>query len=161
MERAQQVWLRFLGFFGDQLTRKFGAAPPQEWELALSGLEDYQLTRGMRRVLYGWKGGVPTLPQLMTLCRTIGDTEFDPESQSLPKIEHRPASGDSLELWTREGNLHLLAEILGRRGKIADLSAAVRGKNTWAAEMADLHGNGPVDTELQKAVWRDYVVPHL
>jgi hypothetical protein len=77
-----------LGCFGDALLRKFGAQPPQEWVGAIGALNQRQIERGMRRLLFGWKGGPPSLPDFMRLCRTIGGDEFDDGESKLPALTH-------------------------------------------------------------------------
>lgn len=84
------MWDRLLGCFGDALLRKFGAQPPQEWVGAIGVLNDPQIERGMRRVLFGWKGGPPNLPDFMRLCRAIGTDEFEegPKTLALPNPDN-------------------------------------------------------------------------
>jgi hypothetical protein len=103
------VWDRLLGCFGDALLRKFGAEPPQEWVGAISALSSQQIERGMRRVLFGWKGGPPNLPDFMRLCRTIGGEEFEegPKSLALPNPDNW--QGDK---WDIASNLRLMSYLM-------------------------------------------------
>jgi hypothetical protein len=103
------VWDRLLGCFGDALLRKFGASPPQEWTGAIAHLQDPQIERGMRRLLFGWKGGPPSLPDFMRLCRTIGTDEFDEADSGLPKLAHDDSfAGDA---WDMVANRYLMGHI--------------------------------------------------
>lgn len=101
-----------MGCFGEALLRKFGAEPPQEWTDALRGLAMGQLERGMRRVVFGWKGGPPSLPDFIRLCRTVGTDEFDEgesDRQRLPAPDS--FNGDA---WTMAANRYLLGHIATR-----------------------------------------------
>lgn len=76
-DRATAVWDRLLGLFGDALLRKFGAEHPQEWETGIRYLTDAQIDRGFRRLVFGWKGGPPSLPDFVRMCRSIGGASID------------------------------------------------------------------------------------
>ena len=162
------VWDRLLGCFGEGLLRKFGATPNQEWTAAIDMLDDRQIERGLRRIVFGWKGGPPNLPDFMRLCRTIGDVgiEEGPEPRwALPAPDDY--AGDS---WDMAANKYLLGHIATRlsekpgcygaqnsvemRAAVAKLLAA---KNAWAADMRDLAVNGEVPPSTQKAVWYDLI----
>lgn len=144
-----------MGCFGEALVRKFGEEPPEEWALAIGSLDARQIARGLRRVVYGWKGPPPNLPDFMRLCRSIGDDgEFEPEpTPPRPVIE-----GPQCDDWELTANRHLLAHILKHLGKfsVEQVHEMVRGKKLWAQDMRDLGGKN-IDPELQKACWQDYV----
>ncbi len=97
-----------MGCFGETLLRKFGAAPPQEWVGAINHLRPEQLERGLRRLVFGWKGGPPNLPDFMRLCRTIGGDEFD-EGTEKPLLTHD--DGFTGDAWDMAANRYLLAHI--------------------------------------------------
>lgn len=106
---ATAVWDRLLGCFGDALLRKFGAEPPQEWVGAINALSQRQIERGLRRLVYGWKGGPPNLPDFMRLCRSIGTDEFDEPDTELPKLTQEDSfQGDA---WDMAANLYLMGHI--------------------------------------------------
>lgn len=109
--RAKAVWDRLLGCFGDSLLRKFGAEPPAEWVGALKGLTQPQIERGLRRIVFGWKGGAPSLPDFVRLCRAVGE-EFDEGNQlKLPAPGEDPWEGKQ---WLMAGNRYLLGHIVNR-----------------------------------------------
>ena len=109
-QKARAVWDRLLGCFGDSLLRKFGPEPPQEWVGAIDALNPYQLDRGMRRIVFGWKGGAPTLPDFMRLCRSVGQDEFDEGRPAVPLLPGEdPWEGKE---WQMTGNRHLLAHLM-------------------------------------------------
>src|SRR5690242_10333455 len=126
--RATAVWDRLLGFFGDALLRKFDAEPPQEWIEAISELNDFQIQRGFRRLRYGWKGGVPNLPDFVRFCTAIGDDAPDEgprQSNPLPAID-----GPKLDGWDISGNMKFWKYITHR------LTAEYR---PWGAPWTEEH----------------------
>lgn len=178
------VWDRLLGCFGDPLLRRFGAEPPPEWNAALGTLNAIQLDRGMRRVVFGWKGGPPSLPDFMRLCRNIGNDEFDDGREPARPQLTGPDSftGDS---WDTAANRYLLGyitkniprnpqvygdpatyDVLARCKSgngdaspefIARVSRLVAAKNEWAFDMRDIAVRGEVPVEMQKQCWREYM----
>lgn len=94
------------------MLRKYGAEPPQEWIGALGMLTAAQHERGLRRLVFGWKGGPPSLPDFMRLCRAIGTDEFDegqPEQPRLPAPD--TWHGDN---WDMAANRYLMGHIAKR-----------------------------------------------
>lgn len=171
------MWDRLLGCFGDALLRKFGAEPPEEWIAGLSMLSAAQHERGLRRLLFGWKGGPPNLPDFMRLCRSVADDiDEGPRPIALPAPDS--FTGD---VWDVAANKYLMGHIakqltadprhygtpggIGRGNPsaefIANVGALVAAKKLWAADMRDLAAHhtvpGEVPPEIQKAVWADYL----
>jgi hypothetical protein len=105
-ERANQVWERLLGCFGDSLIRKFDETPPPEWVAGIGSLNDHQLAKGMRRLVLSGKGHPPTLPEFLKLCRTIGYTDDVPEPPALPL--HPALEGPQLGPWEMLANRRML-----------------------------------------------------
>lgn len=101
--KANDLWLRFRGMFGaDAVERKFGPTPPDEWKSLIGSLNDFELERGMRRLVYSGKAHVPTLPEFGKMCRTVGD-EIDlnmPRPIALPP----PPSG-KFDGWDISANI--------------------------------------------------------
>lgn len=178
------IWDRLLGCFGDALLRKFGAEPPQEWIGAIGQLGLGQLERGMRRLVFGWKGGPPTLPDFMRLCRSVGTDDFDEGNNTQPRLSTADNFGG--DAWAMVANRYLLGHIhkrmsgdprfYGRGASYAMLTAGtdkvppgtdqefvrnmhalVAAKNAWADDMRDIAQDGEVDPEMQKAIWRDWI----
>lgn len=157
-DRANQVWGRLAGCFGESLIRKFGEEPPDEWIGAISRLNEYQLQQGMRRVVFSGKGGAPSLPEFMKLCRTVGhadDIPDEPPSTTL-RLEH----DDSLDNWAVAGNQHLLAHVLRSLAKKRcfnehETRILVRFKNLWADQMRLSADESGVTPEEQREVWRE------
>lgn len=109
---ATAVWDRLLGCFGDSLLRKFGAEPPREWVGAIGALDHHQIERGMRRLLFSWKGGPPNLPEFMRLCRSVGSDEFDEGRSTFPQLTHD--DGFKGDAWDMAANRYLLGHIAQR-----------------------------------------------
>jgi hypothetical protein len=107
-DRATAVWDRLLGLFGEALLRKFGAEHPQEWETGIGYLTDAQVDRGFRRLVFGWKGAPPSLPEFVRVCRSIGDEDIDegPQPLALPNPDKFQCDG-----WDIAGNMRLLKHI--------------------------------------------------
>lgn len=136
-----------MGCFGDALLRKFGAEPPQEWVGAVSALNHHQIERGMRRILFGWKGGPPNLPDFMRLCRSIGNDDFEegPKPLALPNPDNW--AGDK---WDIAANMRLMSYLMRQVVKRTRVFGApnspqmkrttdilVGYKKRWAALMRD------------------------
>lgn len=135
-----------MGFFGDSLLRKFDAEPPDEWVAAINALSDFQLERGLKRLLFSWKGAPPNLPDFMRLCRAIGD-EFDdgpkPKALAAPdtwKGDHWDITAN-IKFW--KYITHRLTESYRPWGAAwteehaACTRIAVAYKNAWAQDMRE------------------------
>ena len=111
-DTAKAIWARLLGCFGDAMLRKYGAEPPHEWIGALGMLTAAQHERGLRRLVFGWKGGPPSLPDFMRLCRAIGTDEFDEGQPDQPRLPPPDAfAGDN---WDMAANRYLMGHIAKR-----------------------------------------------
>lgn len=97
-----------MGLFGDALLRKFDSEPPEEWVAAISMLNDFQLERGLKRMVFTWKGGPPNLPDFVRICRAIGDDDFDTPKQQIALPRRDEFKGDH---WDIAGNMRLLKHI--------------------------------------------------
>lgn len=160
-DRATAVWDRLLGCFGEGLLRKYGATPPQEWRGAIASLGEYQLQRGMRRLLYSGKGSPPTLPEFLKLCRTVGHDDNIPDEQSVTTFAQ--LSGPTLDAWDLAANQHFLKHVITRTVErrapytVADLEPLLAAKRLWVRDMRDLATNGEVPVDTQKEIWREYI----
>lgn len=71
--RTADLWRRFIGCFGgDAVHRKYGEEIPPEWIGMVAQLTDAQLEKGLRRMVHSGTNHVPTLPEFVKWCRTIG-----------------------------------------------------------------------------------------
>lgn len=137
--RASEVWQRFIGLFGGEaVRRKFGDIPPPEWVGVLAGLTDYQLERGMRRLLGSGKSQVPALPEFRRLCVLIADDELDPPD--LPALAAPGWEGDD---WDTRANKNLLSFIVhtltAEPRKFGPVRSYMfrKGEPCWSPEQAD------------------------
>lgn len=136
---AKAIWGRLLGCFGEALLRKFGAEPPQEWIAGLSVLTSAQHERGLRRLVFGWKGSPPSLPDFMRLCRAVGTDDFDEGEPTLPRLAAPDAwQGDN---WGAAANRYLLGHIAKRmkeNPKFYGEGASYKLMQAPAKDIADL-----------------------
>src|SRR5262245_3625118 len=138
--RANEVWRRFTGLFGgDAVERKFGKTPPAEWASVIGKLKDYELERGMRRLVHSGRDAVPSLPAFTKLCRTIQDDSIDegPRALALPSPDSR-----QFDRWAIAANNRLLGYVMRqgveRRYYNADETGVLVGyKNAWATDMRE------------------------
>jgi hypothetical protein len=184
-ERATAIWDRLLGCFGDRLIRKFGKTPPAEWIAAVGFLNQAQLERGLRRLLFGGKSEPPSLPEFMRICRAIGSDDFDEGRPTMPAL----AGPDTWlgDAWDAAANKYLMGHLAtqmqhdsrkyGRPASaksmqtrredspngdaspefVANVGRLRQAKALWAADMRDMATDGEVPVEIQKAVWKDYI----
>ena len=144
------MWDKLLGYFGDSLLRKFDATPPPEWVEAVEDLNDFQIRRGFRRLTFGWKGGVPNLPDFVRLCRAIGDDAPDEGPAQLVRLPPPPTV--QCDGWDISANnrflkyvSHRLTEAprawgpAGSTRQAESTRIAVRYKNAWAQDMREDH----------------------
>lgn len=181
-DRAAALWRRLSGMFGpDAIARKFGATPPPEWAAMIARLNDFELERGVRRLVYSGRAHVPTLPEFLRLCRAVED-EADhtgPKAQLTALPAEAPVSK-----WQVLGNQHLLAHVLRQAAKrryyacaetgsgrhplvvagasVATTSASddltaplVQAKNTWALMMEDAAAEGTLPADHGRAWWAE------
>lgn len=156
--RAEQVWSRLAGCFGETLSRKFGDEPPPEWRSAITELNDYQLAQGMRRLKYSGKVHPPSLPEFMKLCRTIGHSD-DMSDRVQPSTFPQIAHDDEFDGWALKANQRLLSFVLrcATKRRYFDVRMTrilVACKNRWADVMRAA-GEGPDVVPLldQDAAW--------
>lgn len=174
-DRASLLWVRLAGMFGgDAVVRKFGEEPPPEWSAAISRLRDFELERGLRRLAFSGRDGLPSLPAFLRLCRIPHDATDD-DAQ-------RPAGAPSQALPTHQGDRwdvaagrHLLGHILRLSARGQHLASPrmlrthpmpepdadsrelvaplVRGKNAWAQAMREAEAAGTVPADNGAALW--------
>jgi hypothetical protein len=132
----------------------------------LGRLNGYEIDRALRRLAYGARSNVPSLPDFVKLARTVAHDDWDePTPSPLPRLP-----GDSADAWEIAANNHLFAHILRtmqknptRYGDPARPSASmvkatallVAAKKSWAQAMRDAE---PVSVEEQKRQWNDCMV---
>lgn len=159
--KTQQLWSRLAGLFGaDALSRKFGDSPPEEWIAVVERMNDYQLARGMRRLIHGGRDGVPTLPAFVKLCEDPGGVgEFNEGPRpSVVQIEDTR----EWDIWLTQGNRHLLNYIREftprhprRYAGAKETEVLVSHKNAWVRDMQDAAGDEGVPIDAGKAWWQD------
>lgn len=173
-DRAPEVWRRLIGLFGgDSVRRKYGDTPPAEWVSVIAKLTDYDLERGMRRLVHSGRGHVPSLPEFAKLCRTVGHADDVPDAPPGPQLS---APEDSrFDDWGVTANRHLLAYVLKHtvvrtrryapdwttRGAVVTpgpeairrTAVLVKWKNEWASRMRAAADEKGVPVEDQRDIW--------
>lgn len=144
-------------FGADALERKFGRSIPAEWAGIVDRMPQAELERGMRRLVYSGKPHVPTLPEFVKLCKTVGDDqEFGGPKQSGPLIAGPAPVTDN---WGAVANMHLMAEVYRNPRRFASpdceriTQILVRWKNEWARLMREASDEDR-EPDAQKALWR-------
>jgi hypothetical protein len=171
--RAEQVWSRLAGCYGEALARKFGDEPPLEWRAAIESLNDYQVNQGIRRLLYSGKAHVPALPEFVRLCRAIGHMDDVPDQR--PAMKHPALTHDAPEpdRWTIAANRRLLRYITKRCSESArcfgdpsnesnplfvhNVETLVAMKNRWAEVMQETADENGVPVEDQRVFWQECI----
>jgi hypothetical protein len=153
--KVEALWKRMAEMFGaEALARKYGDTPPDTWITAVERLNQFELERGMRRLVYGGKTYVPTLPEFLRMCREIGGEQWNdvdnPRVPAARHLEHKPQPR-----WDREGCEHLLAYLTRRdpsRNRL-DVQPLVNAKNAWAEDMRDAEMSGSLPKDNGKEWW--------
>jgi len=175
------IWRSLGGLFGaDAVARKFGEQPPDEWVFLIGDLPEFKITRGMRRLAHSGAKYVPTLPEFLRLCNTVGDEPGD-SPPALPAPQEIQKLG-----WLGAANRHLIAHIMKvcmtkptRYGPVnpreydahrnvkplnthplAQEATAwlVEARDAWVADMQDIQdAKGEVPVDVQKKIWRDWI----
>lgn len=144
------------------LEAKFGATPPDTWRIAIDRLKDFELERGIRRMVYGGKPHLPSLPEFMRMCREVGGDDFaSADHKPLPpsrQIEQQP-----MARWEREASEHLLGYITRKareRVYFTDpqvVQKLVDAKRYWAEDMRERDGSGDRPADGGKQIWLEYI----
>ena len=162
-DRITSLWKRIAEMYGAKaLETKFGPTPPDTWRIAVDRLKDFELERGMRRMVYGGKPHIPSLPEFLRMCREVGGDDHAAADHK-PAPASRQIEAKELPRWATTANRHLLAYILDgwhKRRFYATpemTQALVDGKNAWAEDMRE-HEAGPgIPADNGRALWAEYM----
>jgi hypothetical protein len=151
--RTSEIWDRLLGLYGSGLIRKFGKAPPPEWDNLLAQLSDEQLRHGLAELVKSGRALPPSLPEFLALCRSA--REWSAPIPTSVQIE-----GQRFDNWDIAANQHLFAEILRVANKRQHYTPEatmilVEWKNAWARDCRDHDEGDGVPLEKQKLWWQD------
>lgn len=61
--------------YGGRLTRDLGESVPETWRRTISSLKDFEIQRGLARLLKGGQASAPSLPQFVKACKMIGEDD--------------------------------------------------------------------------------------
>lgn len=176
--RANELWARLAGMFGpERLARTFGKTPPLEWVELCGRLKDYELQRGIRRVMASGTDQIPPAPKFRKFCQETRNDDIDePQSQPLPQLPSNLAAQDE---WDMASNRHLLGYLAKRLkkdprayGPIVHWTTSnrqgspqqqhctailVHWKKHWAQMMREEAVDGQVDGGYQHEQWDAYM----
>ena len=86
-DRALKVWTSLCEMFGSRFQSNYGEAPSQMWIESINGFKDYEIQRGLRKLLHKGSGTPPTLPQFIAACKYSEEEDSTPSSTvALPRI---------------------------------------------------------------------------
>lgn len=162
-DRITSLWKRLAEMYGAKaLETKFGATPPDTWRIAVDRLKDFELERGMRRLVYGGKPHIPSLPEFLRMSREVGGDDFaSADHKPVPpshQIEQAP-----YPQWLEQANRRLLdyfAKAAARRVYFLTQEAVqpfIDAKNYWAQDMREATASGSLPADNGKAWWQDYI----
>lgn len=80
------VWTSLCEMFGSKFASNYGDKPSQMWAMSINGFKDYEIQRGLRKLLHKGSGTPPTLPQFIAACKYSEDEDTPAPTQALPKI---------------------------------------------------------------------------
>lgn len=163
-------------FGAARLERTFGAVPPREWVDMVGGLKDYELQRGVRRIMASGTDQIPTLPKFRRMCQEVAADDDAPQSTPLPQLPSNLAAQDD---WDMASNRHLLGYIAKRLkkdprayGPIVHWTSGnrmgspeqqhctailVHWKKHWAQMMREEATAAGVDGKYQREQWDAYM----
>lgn len=171
-DRTAEIWRRLVGLFGgDSVRRKYGDTPPDEWAAMIPRMSDYDLERGLRRLVHSGRGHVPSLPEFVRLCKAVGQHDDMPDA---PRALALPPPVEADDVWLIAANRHLLGYVLNHTARrtrrfapdwscgtpihpgpkaIARTAILVRWARQWADQMRAAATPQGVDVADQKDVW--------
>lgn len=158
--RIEMVWRHMMQMFGaDALQRKFGDSPPDDWSAFINRLSDYELKRGLRRMVNGGKAFPPSLPEFLKMAHEVGG-DYPGDAQYNPKQIAAPSGVTELQKWHGMAGLKLLGYITRCAGKREyfdkqTTQPLVDAKNLWVEEMYEHFCKGTMPPDNGKQLWAD------
>lgn len=158
--RIDMVWRHMAQMFGaDALQRKFGDTPPDDWKQFINRLSDYELKRGLRRMVNGGKSFPPSLPEFLKMAHEVGG-DYPSDERYNPKQIAAPVRDSGLDKWHGMAGLKLMGYIsrCAGKGEYFDEQTTrplVDAKNLWVEEMYEHHCKGTMPPDNGKQLWAD------
>ena len=158
--RIDMVWRHMMQMFGaDAVQRKFGDTPPDDWAQFINRLSDYELKRGLRRMVNGGKAFPPSLPEFLKMAHEVGG-DYPGDAQYNSKQIAASTDITDLEKWHRVAGLKLLGYITRCAGKREyfdeqTTQPLVDAKNLWVEEIYEHYRNGTMPPDNGKALWAE------
>ena len=153
-DRVSTTWTSLAEMFGSRFTREYGDSAPETWRRTIESLNDFELARGLRRLLQQGSGSPPTLPQFVKACRAADpDDVVRPAATFLP-----PPVMDSIAAF---GNRVLLGYLMDPRRKNpseTSLQRMVEAKNRIIDQFRQIERDDPTvkSEEIRAALFREF-----
>lgn len=139
--------------YGNRFTREYGDSAPDTWHRTITSLKDYELTRGLRRLLQQGSGSPPTLPQFVKACKAA-----DPDDVVRPQNTLvLPPPG--IDRYTAFGNRTLLAYLMDPKRvnpSEASLQRMVAAKNNIIENCRQIEDEPLTSAEIQAALTKRF-----
>ena len=88
MNKIETIWAALTDMYGSKFLSAYGEKPSQMWTVAINGFKEFEIQRGLRKLLHKGSGTPPTLPQFVAACKYSEDedTRPNPSTSALPRI---------------------------------------------------------------------------
>jgi hypothetical protein len=146
--KADWLWERMTGIWGEQWARENGSSPSQDWITNLSSITEQHLERGVKRNLSERLTWPPTLPKFLSLC-----LDFDTTDAFNRMINHKPVL-DDVEYYTRQDCGYRCKRVLD------DAKARALYNKTFIAKL-ELKRKGKLPIRDQKLLSNESTVTEL
>ena len=89
-DKSVEIWASLCEMYGSKFTNNYGETPPQMWKVTINNFKDFELARGMRKLMFKGSGTPPTLPQFLAACKYSDeeDQASRVDQTALPKPEY-------------------------------------------------------------------------
>lgn len=73
VDKVSETWTALTQMFGPRLVRDYGPSAPDAWRNVIGAMRPQELANGLKALLDGGSGSVPTLPQFIKACRSSNE----------------------------------------------------------------------------------------
>lgn len=152
VDRADIAWTTLVEMYAGRLTRDYGESVPNAWRRAINGMRDYEVERGLRRLLMDGSQSPPTLPAFVKACRQPGEAgESSLTTPSLP--------GPSYDDFHRYGQKALLSFLMHAETPPPEpvMAALISAKNKLVNDFREMDAECEVVTaQMREAFQRSF-----
>lgn len=138
--------------YGSRLTRDFGDSCPETWRRAIEQLKDYEVQRGLARLLRTG-APTPTLPAFVKACRIIGEDDGPSAPRGLPELPQ-----GNYDMYHAFGQRAMLAWLMTNGAATAEsLAVMIACKNDVVSLYRDFGRHDKVDpAELKEQLFAEF-----